>query len=432
MPSVIIETHGCKLNTADSQRIARDLINAGFTIAGEPDTPDVYLLNSCTVTHVADRKARRAISAARRRFPDALVVASGCYPERDTETVAALAGVDLVITNRQKGEIVERLSERLGVQPTRNPDQDVFDPMLPLLGRTRASIKIQEGCDQVCAFCIVPTVRGRERSVPVAEIVAQANEASERGCKEIVLTGTQLGSYGFDLARKGTNRPDLPGMLRTLLRQTEVPRIRVSSLQPQEITDELLELWSESASRLCPHFHTALQSGSDAVLKRMRRRYTADDFLSALERVRDAVPGVAITTDVIAGFPGESGNDFENTVAVLGAAAFADLHVFPYSVRAGTSAAHFDDQVPDQVRAERAAAIRALGARDFRLFREALAGQAHSVLWERDDPADGLTANYVRVRLDPQLRTGRARANQIEDVVLGELEDGLIIGTPGV
>ncbi|MCH7734876.1 MAG: radical SAM protein, partial [Chloroflexi bacterium] len=200
MPSVIIETHGCKLNTADSQRIARDLINAGFTIAGEPDTPDVYLLNSCTVTHVADRKARRAISAARRRFPDALVVASGCYPERDTETVAALAGVDLVITNRQKGEIVERLSERLGVQPTRNPDQDVFDPMLPLLGRTRASIKIQEGCDQVCAYCIVPTVRGRERSVPVAEIVAQANEASERGCKEIVLTGTQLGSYGFDLS----------------------------------------------------------------------------------------------------------------------------------------------------------------------------------------------------------------------------------------
>ncbi len=339
--------------------------------------------------------------------------------------MAAVAGVDLVFTNRQKGEIVARLSERLGVEPARNPDQDVFDPMLPLLGRTRASIKIQEGCDQVCAYCIVPTVRGRERSVPVAEIVAQANDASERGCKEIVLTGTQLGSYGFDM-----EATSLSGMLRTLLRETDVPRIRVSSLQPQEITDELLGLWSDSADRLCPHFHIALQSGSDAVLKRMRRRYTADDFLSAVERVRNAVPGVAITTDVIAGFPGESDRDFEDTVAVLGAAAFADLHVFPYSVRPGTSAAHFDEQVPDQVRAERAAAIRELGAREFRQFRAGLVGQAHSVLWERDEPAGGLTANYVRVRLDRQLRTGRARANEIEDVVLGEFEGGLINATP--
>ncbi|MCH8102302.1 MAG: tRNA (N(6)-L-threonylcarbamoyladenosine(37)-C(2))-methylthiotransferase MtaB [Chloroflexi bacterium] len=437
-PSVIIETHGCKLNTADSQRIARDLITAGFTIAGEAETPDVYLLNSCTVTHVADRKARQAISAARRKFPDALIVAAGCYPERDTETVAALAGVDLVITNRQKPEIVARLSERLAIKPALNtarksglnPNGDVFDPMLSLLGRTRASIKIQEGCDQVCAYCIVPTVRGRERSVPVAEIVDQANQASERGCKEIVLTGTQLGSYGFDM--EGTSLPD---MLRTLLRETGVQRVRVSSLQPQEITDELLELWSDSASvRLCPHFHIALQSGSDAVLERMRRRYTADGFLSAVRRVRDAVPGVAITTDVIAGFPGETDEDFENTVAVLEAAAFADLHVFPYSARPGTSAAHFGEQVPDQVRAERAAAIRELGARDFRHFREALAGQTHTVLWERDDPADGLTANYVRVRLDPHFRsrrgTGRARANAIEDVILGEFNDGLMMATP--
>jgi threonylcarbamoyladenosine tRNA methylthiotransferase MtaB len=378
------------------------------------------------VTHVADRKARQAISAARRKYPDALVVAAGCYPARDTEAVAALAGVDLVITNREKAEIVARLSERLGVKPARNSDQDVFDPMLSLLGRTRASIKIQEGCDQVCAYCIVPAVRGRERSVPAAEIVDQANQASERGCREIVLTGTQLGSYGFDM--EGTN---LPGMLRTLLQETDVPRIRVSSLQPQEITDDLLGLWNDSAGdRLCPHFHMPLQSGSDAILKRMRRRYSADGFLGAVRRVRDAVPGVAITTDVIAGFPGESDDDFENTVAVLEAAAFADLHVFPYSTRPGTSAAHFDEQVPDRVRAERAAAIRELGARDFRQFREALTGQAHTVLWERDDPAEGLTANYVRVRLDAQMQAGRARANAIEDVILGDLDGDSVIATP--
>jgi threonylcarbamoyladenosine tRNA methylthiotransferase MtaB len=224
---------------------------------------------------------------------------------------------------------------------------------------------------------------------------------------------------------------NLPTMLRTLLQETDVPRIRVSSLQPQEITVELLELWDVSAGgRLCPHFHIPLQSGSDAILERMRRRYSGDDFLRAVTLARDSVPGAAITTDVIAGFPGETERDFENTIAVVESAALADLHVFPYSARPGTSAAHFDEHVPDQVRAERAAVLRDKGADGFRQFREALAGQTHAVLWERDDPATGLTASYVRVRLDPQLRAGRARANTIEDVVISQLDGDTVLATP--
>ena len=278
MPTVEIETHGCKLNTADSQQLAAEFLRAGFSIRGRDDavTPDVFILNSCTVTHVADKKARQSISAAKRRYPNALTVMTGCYPERAADETASLHSVDMVLGNARKPELVESVAQRLRVDLTpRAVGRDVIPPAA-LLGRTRASVKIQEGCDQVCAYCIVPKVRGRERSVSVDEIVDQVRRLEAAGCREVVFTGTQLGHYGFDLG----DGVDLAFLLRSVLARTEMPRMRVSSLQPPEIDDRLLELWvAEGEGRLCPHFHVPLQSGSDGILRRMRRTYTSDEFL---------------------------------------------------------------------------------------------------------------------------------------------------------
>lgn len=395
----LIETHGCKLNTADSQQLAREFAASGFEMAtpgaGPNAGPDVFVLNSCTVTGTADRKARQAVYAARRRFPAALIVATGCYPERDFGAIDALDAVDLTLNNRRKPEIVQAVAERLGVAFTPCADGDSASLEMALLGRTRASVKIQEGCDQVCAYCIVPRVRGRERSIRPDEIVAQVRRLAAGGCSEVVLTGTQLGTYGFDI-----DGVDLPGLLRQVVSGTDMPRLRVSSLQPLEITDGLLEVWQDAGGRLCPHFHIPLQSGSDEVLGRMRRRYTGEQFAQAVERVRAAAPGCSVTTDVICGFPGESAEDHASTMRLIEGIRFADAHVFPYSKRPGTSAAHFGEQVDVAARAERAAEVREMTQRHALEFRLASVGQVRPVLWEGARGGSGLTDNYLRVRGD--------------------------------
>ena len=392
---VQIETHGCKLNMADSQRLASEFFASGFALIESGEAPDVFVLNSCTVTSTADRKARQALSAARRRFPEALIVATGCYPERDESTVGALSGVDLVLNNRHKPDVVRQVALRLGVPFTPREGEELPALRETLLGRTRASVKIQEGCDQVCAYCIVPRVRGRERSIPAETIVTNVNQLAELGCSEVVLTGTQLGTYGFDL-----EQIDLAGLLRRIMRETSMPRVRVSSLQPLEISTDLLSVWAESGGRLCPHFHIPLQSGSDPVLARMRRRYNSEQFLAAVARVRSAAPECSVTTDVIAGFPGETDADHEATVALVRESQFTNAHVFPFSKRPATSAAHFEDQIDAATRAHRAAEIRQITARQATQFRLASIGQLRLVLWEGSRGATGLTDNYLRVRLE--------------------------------
>ena len=270
-PSFRIETHGCKLNMADSQVLAGQFMARGFRASNDGEEPGVYVVNSCTVTSAADKKARQAISSARRRFPGAIVVAAGCYPERDRSALEVLESVDLVYGNRDKGEIVDVVSGIFGLQSGELADRGLNSADAPRsLGRSRAAVKIQEGCDQVCAYCIVPRVRGREKSVPPDEIVRRTDALARSGCPEVVLTGTQLGTYGFDIP--GISLRDL---FVQVLARTGVRRLRVSSLQPQEVDDGLLDVWRRhGAERLAPHFHMPLQSGSDAVLARMRRRYT--------------------------------------------------------------------------------------------------------------------------------------------------------------
>ncbi len=394
-PTFRIETHGCKLNMADSQKLAGDFLAAGFRAAGPGDLPSVFVLNSCTVTSTADKKARRAVSYARRRYPSALVVASGCYPERDRDAFEESGAADLVVGNREKDELagmvagIIGLPSPLGVSPVDRIES------LRSVGRSRASVKIQEGCDQVCAYCIVPKVRGRERSVPPETIVAQVDELAAGGCAEVVLTGTQLGSYGFDL-------PDanLPKLLREVLAKTGIPRLRVSSLQPLEVTEELLDVWtsSQGAGRLCPHFHMPLQSGSDTILRRMRRRYTPDEYEESVRRVRKAVPGASITTDVICGFPGETERDHAATLALMRRVGFAAAHVFPYSGRPGTSAAHFRDSVDGATKSRRASEARRVAAVTAADYRRRAFGELRTALWEGEGGESGLTEDYLRVR----------------------------------
>ena len=360
------------------------------------DVADVYVLNTCTVTHVADRKARQHLRTVRRRMPNATIVATGCYAQRAPRDLQGIHEVDLVVGNVGKDDLVRQIVERCGepVVPCATGSDDQL--LNQKVGRTRTMIKIQEGCNQVCAYCIVPRVRGRERSIRPQDIIGEINRCAAEGHKEVVLTGTQLGSYGFDL----------PGMTLTvlierILARTAIPRLRISSLQPQDIGPDLLDLWSDP--RLCPHFHMPLQSGSNRVLQRMRRRYTAQIYAETVQRIRRKLADAAVTADVIVGFPGETEEDFQKTFALCKRIEFAGVHVFPYSVRPGTSASHFGDKVAPEVKSRRARALTELAESHSEAFKRRFVDKVRPVLWEGTREADGgsvwsgLTDNYIRL-----------------------------------
>ena len=423
---VLIETHGCKLNTADSQRLATEFVRSGYELVAKGGVPDVFVLNSCTVTHVADKKARQSLRKARKNFPNAVVVAAGCYAESSKSDLEELSATDLVIPNTRKSEIVSIVTSRTGLESHGHSKKASQSGKLP--GRTRAAVKIQEGCDQVCSYCIVPKVRGRERSIPKADIVNQIQSLSRAGYQEVILTGTQLGSYGFEF-----EDTDLVDMVTSVLQQTDVRRLRISSLQPTEFSDDLLGLWSGiGKNRLCPHFHIPLQSGSDRILTNMRRRYTSAEFISAVQMAKNLNPNCSVTTDVITGFPDESEEDHQRTVEVLHEAEVSDAHIFPYSVRPGTSAAYFDSQVEVRTRMRRAEDLRSLADESAQIHRKKFVGTVREVLWEGIRGGTGLTDNYLRVRLESgqvhqQMMDGAD--GLIENVRLTRLEGLQLIGS---
>ncbi|MDO8749844.1 MAG: tRNA (N(6)-L-threonylcarbamoyladenosine(37)-C(2))-methylthiotransferase MtaB [Dehalococcoidia bacterium] len=411
MTLVYIETHGCKLNQADSQALARRFAEAGYRMVDDPAQADVCVVNTCTVTHVADRKARRALSAVHRANPGALLVATGCYAQRAPERLAQVEGVGLVLGNTQKDNLLEQVNRLVGLAPLISFDRlrmsgiiasgprstdTILHEQAPAPGHTRATVKIQEGCNQVCAYCIVPKVRGRERSLHPDALVAQIQRLAAEGYQEVVLTGTQLGTYGFDLPGAS-----LTGLIRRLLEKTSVPRLRVSSLQPQEISDELLALWENP--RLCPHFHLPLQSGSAEVLKAMHRRYSPRQYVQAAESIRQRVARAAITTDIIVGFPGETAQQFQETHDLCRNVEFSGLNAFPYSQRPGTSAAHLSLNVAEPEKRHRMDVMLAQARGQARRYRQTLMGTICPVLWETsrsvagDQVWAGLTDSYVRV-----------------------------------
>jgi threonylcarbamoyladenosine tRNA methylthiotransferase MtaB len=384
-PAVALDSLGCKLNQAELQQLARELEQAGYRLVDSPERADIYILNTCTVTHVADRKSRHLLRLAHRLNPSARLVAIGCYAHRAPGELKNIEGVKMVIGNDRKMDLLKLLDDDF----TRCTSPSATD-VRGHSRRARAFLKVQDGCRNFCTYCIVPYVRTRELSVPAGEIIARIKEKTAAGFKEVVLTGTEIGDYEND----GT---ELEGLLRGILAETDTPRVRLSSLQPHRISPSLVGLWSDP--RLCPHFHLSLQSGSDAVLKRMNRRYTAADFRRAAVLLRDSIPDVAITTDVIVGFPGETDGEFQETLNFCRETGFARVHVFPFSPRPGTAASKMNGQVSDDVKKERSRQMLALAKETAKSFRQRFVGRALEVLWEQRSGGvwAGLTGNYIRV-----------------------------------
>ncbi len=417
--TIAIEIHGCKLNHADSEEMARRFNDQGYRLVDVDDGPDVIVVNSCTVTHVADAKARHTLRAAKRRKSNPIVIATGCYAERDPRTLLKMASVDLVAGNREKGELVELTKLVTAGRLSYNKSEKRPDHSYRI--RSKAMIKIQEGCNQICSFCIIPRVRGRERSVPVGLLIKEIQSRSSEGFREVVLTGTQLGSYGFDL-----ENVDLTRLVALILEKTSIERLRLSSVQPQEFTPNLLDLWGNP--RLCPHFHIPLQSASPAVLAKMRRRYSPGLFSAKVQEIQDRFPEAAITTDVIVGFPGEGNLEYEQTLEFCSRVDFADMHVFPYSVRPRTTAAHLFGKVHPIEKKERMNRMLALSIIKSNTFRKRSLGQTRSVLWEatktKDGIFSGLTDNYLRVHT----RSQKDLTNRITLARLTSFQNGILSG----
>jgi threonylcarbamoyladenosine tRNA methylthiotransferase MtaB len=385
-PTVALESLGCKLNQAEIQSLARQLAGAGYKLVSPADKADIYILNTCTVTHVADRKSRHLLRLARRRNPSARLVAIGCYAQRSPHELAGIEGVELVLDNRQKWHLLKLLGD------AGSADSPPAAPLSTQEGgrRTRAFIKVQDGCRSFCAYCIVPLVRTREKSEPAERIVAHVKELVEEGCQEVVLTGTEIGRYYC-------NGTAFSGLLGKVLSGTGIPRLRLSSLQPPEISAELIGLWQDP--RLCPHFHLSLQSGSDTVLERMKRRYTSAEYRSIVEMIRDSIREAAVTTDVIVGFPGETEEEFRETLDFCRQMHFARIHVFPYSPRPGTAAATMPRQVSEKIKKQRSQLMLALAEENAKEFQQGYLGKTLEVLWEKKSGGvwSGLTGNYIRV-----------------------------------
>jgi len=406
---VAFHTLGCKLNQAESELLARQFAEAGYRVVSG-DGADIYVLNTCTVTHIADRKSRHLLRLWRKRNHRGLLIATGCYAERAPEELSQ-AGADLVVGNEQKMHLLDMMRDEYAPVARCSAEQFVADGV----SRVRSFIKIQDGCNDACAYCIVPKVRGREHCLPMADVVNEVKARVAAGYKEVVLTGTKIGAYKH-------NGANLKQLVEQILVVTGVERLHLSSLQPQDISPQLLNLWRDP--RLCHHFHLALQSGSDVVLVRMRRRYSAAGYKRAVSLIRKAVPEVAITTDIMVGFPGESIEEFEESYCFCQEIDFADIHVFSYSPRPGTLAARMPGQVDDRVKKERSLRMLELAQRSASKFCQRFLGQNMTVLWEKEvTPGigvySGLSHNYIRVFT----QSSEPLANQFHSVRLVRLHN---------
>jgi threonylcarbamoyladenosine tRNA methylthiotransferase MtaB len=390
MTKVALNTLGCKLNQAETELLARELVKAGYELVSHVSQADIYILNTCTVTHTADRKARHRLRHAYRRNPAALVVATGCYARRAHQEISRIEGVALVSGNNEKKHLLRLITEAYHREHLSSTDGETSTPTPPAL-RTRTFVKVQDGCNTPCSYCIVPLVRGRETSLPASEIINEVGDRVAEGYQEVVLTGTKIGTYH-------DNGTDLKGLLERILAETDVKRLRLSSLQPKEISPRLLGLWTDD--RLCPHFHLSLQSGSNSVLARMRRRYDTEEYGQAVSLIRRNVSDAAITTDIIVGFPGETDDDFEESYRFCQRMEFARIHVFPFSARSGTEAAPMPGQIDSRMKKKRSDSMLALAEESARSFRQRFSGRTMTVLWEQrtgDYIWSGVTGNYIRV-----------------------------------
>ena len=394
-------TLGCKVNQYDTEAMRERFQDAGYKTVPFDGEADVFVINTCTVTGTGDKKSLQLIRRCHRRCPEADIIVTGCLAQRDAEAVS-LPGVLLVLGTQRRGEIVS-LYERAKQEGKRKIAVDslrgaAFERLSVAshAEHTRAVMKIQEGCDRFCTYCVIPYVRGPVRSCPLREIGEEARRLSAAGFREVVLTGIHLTSYGRDLSGNLT----LCDAVAEVQRVPGILRIRLGSLEPVVVTPAFLDAL-RACDKLCPQFHLALQSGSDRVLSAMRRRYTADEFLAACRLLREAYPDAVLTTDVMTGFPGETEADFEETVRVCQAVGFARMHVFPYSERTGTRAASMQERVPVAIREQRAAHLIAVGKELERQALQSFVGKTVHVLAEElyAGGAAGYTEGYLRAKV---------------------------------
>lgn len=401
---VAFTTLGCKVNQYESAALEELFRRRGYRVVDFEQPADVYVINTCTVTHLGDRKSRQLIRRAARANPEAVVAVTGCYAQTAPDEVLQIEGVDLVVGAGNRAGLVDLVEKTV-----KGCKQAVVDDVLScrefeelpgeaLQGRVRAFLKIQEGCQNFCSYCIVPYARGPLRSRPPESVLAGARELLDRGFKEIVLTGIHTGAYG----REPGGRMGLVELLSELAALPGLARLRLSSLEPHDVTPELLRLLA-SGPPFCRHLHVPLQSGDDTILKSMRRTYDTAFFRRLVAQIREQIPAAGITTDVMVGFPGETGAHFANTLDFVSEMEFSGLHVFKYSPRRGTPAAEFPDQVAPSVKEERSRRLIALGNQLAGRFAARFCGQTVEVLAEHPVPGngdkkmEGLTDNYVRV-----------------------------------
>lgn len=404
MAKIAFYTLGCKVNQADTASMENLFLRSGHQLVSFDGEADVYIINTCVVTNTGQRKSRQTIHRAIRKNPNALIVVTGCYPQTAAEEVKAIAGVDMIIGNQDRAQIVQLVEERLAHRQTDTLDavhkltaSTAFEEMAAgdITDKTRAFLKIQEGCNQFCTYCIIPYARGPLRSRSLESICTETQRLISAGFKEIVLIGIHLGCYG----KENPDGPTLYDAVKTVLDVPGVQRLRLGSLESVEVEPRLLTLMQEDA-RFCRHLHLPLQSGCDKTLQAMHRPYTTAKFKTLLADIKTKVPDIAITTDVIVGFPGETEADFETTCKFAESCGFSKMHIFPFSARKGTPAEKFAGAVTEAVKKERADILGRIDETMHKTFLQAMVGQTAEVLFEQpagEDYFEGLTGNYQRV-----------------------------------
>ena len=395
--NVCLKTLGCRLNEAELERWAAGFKRSGHTIINEPDAADLVVINTCAVTREAEKKSRQLIRRSHRNNPAAKLVISGCYASLEPAAVNKFAGVDLLVPNKDKDNLVEIVQRDLAPEAMPVLGTEPAESSLFARGRNRAFIKVQDGCRYRCTFCIVTVARGEERSRSAAEIVEAVNRVHAQGIQEVILTGVHLGGYGADTGGS------LVQLIKTLLAETGIPRLRLGSVEPWDLGEDFLALFD--SPRMMPHLHLPLQSGSDAVLRRMARRCKTVDFEKLVCRARDRIPAISISTDIIVGFPGETGEEWQNGLAFIERLGFSHIHIFPYSKRADTRAASLPGQVDAAVKKQRVQELHRLTQIMRREFMDRFTGKTLPVLFEHKEDQEGTdrerhygyTPNYLRV-----------------------------------
>lgn len=426
MPRVAFTTLGCKVNQFETETMEGLFKQRGYEAVGFDQPSEVYVINTCSVTHLGERKSRQLIRRATRLNPDAVVVVTGCYAQVSPDEVAAIEGVDVIVGTQERQRIVDLVEDANRGKGKIRAVGDIMSagnfediPLFAAPGRTRAFLKIQEGCTNFCTYCIIPYARGPLRSRPLASVRREAEKLADAGFKEIVLTGIHLGAYGRDNSGAET----LTDAVKTVLAVEGITRLRLGSLETIEVSDELITIM-QSNRRLCPHLHLPLQAGEDTVLAAMNRHYTTAEYGQLVRAIQASVPDIAVSTDIIVGFPGETPEMFADTLRFVDSLDIARIHVFPYSRRSGTPAAEYPNQVPEPEKKRRASQLQALAEQKAADFNAGFLGRDMEVLIEAVEQGivDGLTGNYIRV----YAAGNEAQLGQIKTIRLQKLfRDGL-------